>query len=117
MSKGKGKGYHTYYELAYGTCIKIRLRKILSPNGKVIYRDEMGMTKSAKFIKTWDELSYDQKVTYYRQEYEDTLEAAEWAFAKDPSLEVFREKWAANALRIFNRNVEALSKDNMEAQK
>ena len=63
-----------------------------------VYRSkDSGITYSARHIRTWAELSAEQRVKAYRDAYQARRSDALWQIAKDPSLADQLEAWKAEA--------------------
>lgn len=64
-----------------------------------VYRDSFGVTYSGKYIRTWEDLTPDQKKKAYRNLYQSKRDAALWDMAKDPDLESQYPAWIAQLKR------------------
>lgn len=101
-------------------CIKgdvypVNVKPILQPRSKrlgpvTVYRGNMGMTYSAKYIRTWDELTSEQKAKAYRNSYQANRQDALFRIAKDPTLESQYPAWIEQLRQERDRAISALER-------
>lgn len=75
-----------------------------------VYRDEWGVTYSAKYIREWGQLTPEQKSKAYRDAYQESRQDALWRIEKDPSLESSYESWKADAKAERDAALDAIAR-------
>lgn len=84
------------------------------PNGLPpikVYKDRGGHTTySARYIKTWAELTVKQKADVYRAQYQADIEDARWQIAKDPDLKSQFPVWKKDCQNKRDAAIAALER-------
>lgn len=91
--------YQTCY-CVRGTPKRVEVRAV-SQSGKTVWRDKWGVTYADRHIKSWDDLTANQKAALAESEYKRDLADIDFQIAKDPALAGNRKAWrkAARAKR------------------
>ena len=58
-----------------------------------VYRSSSGQTYSSRHVRTWGDLSKEQKKAAYVSAYHQSLADAKWSIAKDPGLQSQYDSW------------------------
>lgn len=74
-----------------------------------LFRDQFGVTYSSRTIRTWEELTPDQKSRAYRDAYERRRADALWQVQKDPSLSEQYPEWLQQLKKERDEAIEAIN--------
>lgn len=74
-----------YWCIRDGGVYPVDVKPIIQ-QGKTVYRNSLGMTYSARHIRTWPELTKEQQIKAYRNAYQAKREAALFQIAKENEL-------------------------------
>ena len=92
-----------------GSLSRVSVRPVQA-QGKLVFRDQFGVTYASRFIKEWNELTPDQQSKAYRDSYQAKWEDALWRIAKEPELSSSFEAWKAEAKAVRDNALNAIAR-------